>query len=62
LVRFSNSGQIVQRVPFEDWEQFIQQAVQWCHQNGKPRYYLEDWDHGTVRIQGQGVISVRNGQ
>ena len=62
LVRFSNFGQIVQRVPFENWEQFIQQGVEWRYKNGKPRYYLEDWDHGTVRIQGQGVISVRKCQ
>lgn len=58
LVRFSNFGQIVQRVPFENWDQFVKQNVDWCYKNGKPRYFLEDWDHGTVRIQGQGVVNV----
>lgn len=58
LVRFSNFGYTVQRIPFENWDQFIQQGPEWRHQNGKPRYYLEDSDHGTVRIQGTGVLAV----
>lgn len=24
---------------------------QWRHKNGKPRAYLQDWDHGTHREQ-----------
>jgi len=58
LVRFSNFGQVVQRVPFEDWEEFVKQDVLWRYKNGKPRYFLEDWDHGTVRLQTQGVVDV----
>ena len=58
LVRFNNFGHIVHTVPFSEWEQFIQSKPQWLYKNGRPRYYLADWDHGSDRICGSGVLGV----
>ena len=45
-----------------DWFTFAAQAVSagipMRFKNGKPMYYLGDNDHGTDRIQGDGIISI----
>ena len=58
LVRFNNFGHVVHTVPFDKWDEFIASKPQWHYKNGKPRYHLVDFDHGSERIHSRGVIAV----
>lgn len=45
-VRFNNFGRVVERARFDG--QLLQ--LSWMHKNGKQRWFIVDYDHGSERI------------
>ena len=57
LVRHHNNGSIKEAINFKDWLQlkphFDDVRI---YGNGKPQWYLQDLDHGTLRQWGNPVL------
>ena len=49
LVQLTNFGNVTCRIPFKDWATCDWSKIQWTFKNGKPRWTLEDDDHGRRR-------------
>lgn len=46
--RFNNFGNMVDFVKFPDC---FKEPREWQYKNGKGRWFVADWDHGTNRVQ-----------
>lgn len=55
LVKYNNFGHIAEYVPFDKWNEFLESNPRIKYKNGKPMYFLIDYDHGTNRIWGSGI-------
>ena len=59
LARIDNFGNVAERVPFAELAAFIRSGPALTHANGKPRWHVQDVDHGTPRQWGDGITSIR---
>ena len=60
LVRRNNFGHVVEWVPFKDWAARLPEISEagWHYKNGKSKWTMCDWDHGSHREWGCGVERV----
>lgn len=59
LVQRDNFGNVSARVQFANLAAFINGKASMTYGNGKPRWHVEDIDHGTARRWGAGIRSIR---
>ena len=60
-VRFNNFGRVVERI---GWDELAKRAntLDWQYRNGKQKWHVRDWDHGTERVWMNPTHEIRVGQ
>jgi hypothetical protein len=56
LVRFNNNGTQAEFLPFPRCFELHHSALR--YKNGKPRWFVADYDHGTSRVQMAGISNL----